>query len=352
MKAAIFYKITLAVLCCVFFCGCFGSEEVAERLWSEGKPYTKNLPQAYDQVYLKETSSAEVLAFIKRDKPDIELLSQSESVIASFGEKKGTKQFWMNMVAFDEEDFAATRKYFLAVDEKPWHLFAEGQKLRFDTELVFGKEQLSQPYSSENARQIAIIEQLLETFRSDILQIRQDSRVLDAAAMMINQTLERLLYIFDKSPGRAAWLNRRDGLEFDHPTLGWGKVRMVFDDDIVKMKVKIGRVGRYFKKQKDVIAMLWTEDIAVEFAEKRAWMRKIPLQKYTSHYDQDNIRWNKRLKELEITRPLDLEQLAQLNNTRYITVHYKPIQPYEGPDLWVFIDARTTDVITSYKDEP
>ena len=81
-------------------------------------------------------------------------------------------------------------------------------------------------------------------------------------------------------------------------------------------------------------------------------MRKIPLQKYTSHYDQDNIRWNKRLKELEITRPLDLEQLAQLNNTRYITVHYKPIQPYEGPDLRVFIDARTTDVITSYKDEP
>ena len=351
MKTAIFSKVTLTVICCVFLCGCFGIEEVGERLWSEGKPYTNQFPEAYNKVDLKETTSADVFTFIKRDKPDVELLSQSESVIASFGEKKGTKQFWMNMIAFDEEAFAATRKYFFAVDEKPWHLFAEGQKLRFDTEMVLGEEQLNEPYSNENARRIGILRQILEITRSDILQIRQDSVVLDQAAMMINQTIKRLLYVFDASPARAAWLDRLEGLEFDHPTLGWGKVRMVFDEDVVKLKIKIGRVARNFEKQKDVIAMLWSEDLAIQRAEPKAWLRKIPLRKYTSYYDEDNVRWNKRLEELQVTKPLELEQLAGIEDTKYITVHYKPIPPYEGPDLWVFIDAKTAKAIESYKDE-
>lgn len=341
----------LVVLFCVCFCGC-GIEEVLERRWPESKPYTNTLPQAYNRIDLKETHSAQVLAFIKRDKPDIELLSQSESVIASFGEKKNTKQLWINMVAFNEEDFSATRKYFLAVDEKPWHLFAEGQKLRFDTEMVFSQEQLTEPHTNENARRIAILQQILELFRSDILQISQDSRVLDSAAMMTNQTIERLLYIFDRSPARAAWLDRLDGLDFDHPTLGWGKVRMVFDKDIVKLKIKIGRVARNFSKQKDVVAMLWSEDLAIERTEKKARLKGIPLRKYTSYYDQDNIRWNRRLQELEIVRPLDADQLLFLRAIKYITVHYKPIPPYQGPDLWVFLDAKTTDGIMSYKDEP
>ena len=56
--------------------------------------------------------------------------------------------------------------------------------------------------------------------------------------------------------------------------------------------------------------------------------------------------------ELEIVRPLDSEKFAPLlYGTKYITVHYRPIPPYEGPDLWVFLNAKTTDVITSYKDE-
>ena len=353
MKTTIFCKIMLTSLCCVFFCGCFGSEEVIERVWFEDKPYTGDLPDAYDRVDLRETTSADVLTFIKREKPEIELLSQSESVVASFGEKKKTNQFWMTLVAFNEDNFTAERKYFLVVDEKPWHLLAKGQRLRFDTEMVFSAEQLDAPYSSENVRRIAILQQILEIGRADILQVRQDSQILDAAAMIINQTIERLLYIFDKSPARAAWLERRDGLEFDHPTMGWGKVRMVFDDDLVKVKVKVGRVARYFRKQKDVTAMLWTEEVAIECAEQRAWLRAIPLSKYTAYYDEDNVRWNKRLEELETTRPIETEELLQKLSvtTRYITVHYRPIAPYEGPELWVFVDAKTTDTITSYKDE-
>ena len=105
----------------------------------------------------------------------------------------------------------------------------------------------------------------------------------------------------------------------------------------------------YCKKHKDEIAMLWSEDLAIQRAEQKARLRRIPLRKYTSYYDEDNVRWNKRLGELQTTRPLDIEQLDWLEYTKYITVHYKPILPYEGPDLWVFIDAKTTKVIESYK---
>ena len=44
----------LMLLCCVFFCSCFGSEEVLERVWLEPKPYTACLPGAYDRVDIKE----------------------------------------------------------------------------------------------------------------------------------------------------------------------------------------------------------------------------------------------------------------------------------------------------------
>ena len=127
---------------------------------------------------------------------------------------------------------------------------------------------------------------------------------------------------------------------------------MVFDEDIVKLKIKIGRVARGFEKQKDVVAMLWSEDIAIEYAEQRAWARGLPLRKYTSHYDKYGARWIKRLQELETIRPAEMDKLLEeLGDKKLVTVHYKPIAPHEGPDLWVFIDAKTTDTITSYKDE-
>jgi hypothetical protein len=238
LKAISFLSIILTTAAGLFVSGC-GIEEPAERVWFEPKPYTNQLPEAYGKIQLNESTSADVLEIIKQYPQ--ELVSQSESVVACWAEKKKTYQFWLTMVAFEEEGFTATRKYFLAVDEKPWHIHAEGQKMRFDTEEVFDEETLSEAYTSENQKRIAILTKVLENIRDDIMQVRQDSRVLNTGGMMINQTFEGILYVLKQSPDLAERLNQPKGLEFDHLTMGKGWVKMVLEDKIVKLKIRIGR---------------------------------------------------------------------------------------------------------------
>jgi hypothetical protein len=206
----------------LFMCGCGMMEEPIERIKPESKPHTAQLPDAYHRIHLNKSTSADVLETIKQYKT--ELISQSESVVASWGEKKNTSQFWLTMAAFDEENFTVTRKYFLAVDEKPWHPFAEGQRLRFDTEMILDEATLSEPYPDENQKRIAIFTKALNNTRDDIAQIRQDSRVLNTGGAMTNQTMERILYVLKDSPALAARLDEPNGLDFDHPTLGNGRV--------------------------------------------------------------------------------------------------------------------------------
>jgi hypothetical protein len=242
LKACKFLVLTAAV----FFAGC-GIEEPIERIKKEPKPYTKQLPAAYNSIHIKQSSSAEVLETIKQYEK--ELVSQSESSVASWGEKKGTSQLWLTMAAFDEEDFTLTRKYFLAVDEKSWHLFAEGQKLRFDSEIVLDEQTLTEPYPNENEKRIAILQKALDNFRDDIMQLRQDSKVLDTGAMMTNQTLERIIYILKASPATAARLDDPNGLDFDHITLGKARAGLTLSDDIAKIKIRIGNVKKLWREE-------------------------------------------------------------------------------------------------------
>jgi len=247
LKVINFLLFGIIVPTVLFYGGCGIITEPLERVQPEPKPYTNQLPRAYDKIRLNQSTSADVLEAIKQYKQ--EQVSQSESVVASYGEKKKTYQFWLTMVAFDEEDFAATRKYFLAVDEKPWHIAAEGQKLRFDAEMILDEETISEAYTSENQKRIAILKKVLENTRGDITQIRQDSKIPDTGGMMINQTLERILYVLNQSPALAEKLDQPEGLEFDHPTMGKGRVGMKLEDKIVKVKIRIGRLWQIWKKE-------------------------------------------------------------------------------------------------------
>jgi hypothetical protein len=67
--------------------------------------------------------------------------------------------------------------------------------------------------------------------------------------MMINQTFERILYILKQSPALAERLDQPKGLEFDHLTMGKGWVKMVLDDRIVKLKIRIGRSKKDWQEE-------------------------------------------------------------------------------------------------------
>jgi hypothetical protein len=243
VKHICFLAAVLTSVASLFLSGC-GVQEIGERLWFEEPPYTNQQPEAYRAIEPKKSTSAEVLDMVK--KYDKELTSQSKSTVACWGEKKDSSQFWVTMVSFDEENYTVARKYFMAVDEKPVHLHNEGQNLRWDSDFVLDEKTLSEPYTSENERRISILKKIFEITRDDFVEVRQDSRVLNQAAMMSNQMFERILYVLKESPALAQRLSEPNGLDYQSMVFDKSRVGLYIDDvnNVVTTKVRIGDVKK------------------------------------------------------------------------------------------------------------
>ena len=213
----------------------------------------------FDRYYLtnlKQSNSADIIGAIATD--GTELMSQSQSVIASWKEEKKGYVFWFNMVAFDEEDLTAVRKYCAVFDEKAtqgiWFVFPI-QKFRFEAAVVLERAIVEEPYANENEKRIAVIKEVLSQFTADSDQLTADSRALNSSAMMVKQTLNCVLNKLGSSPALADKLDGLSGLQFDHMTLGKSRVRMLVEDDVVKLKIKIGSNLKNFHEHPDVLGM-------------------------------------------------------------------------------------------------
>lgn len=243
MKHRCLLAAVLTSIVTLFISGC-GIEEPLERMWFEDPPYTNQQPEAYRVIKVNKTTSAEVLEMVKHHYR--ELISQSESTVACWGEKKDTSQFWITMVSFDEEKSTVARKYFMAVDEKAWHLHNESQNLRFDSKIVMDKKVLSEPYTSENERRIAIFKKVIEITRDDFSEVKQDARVLNTGAMMSNQMFERIRYVLNESPALAARMAEPNGMDYKSLNFDKSRAALYIDDtnNVVTTKIRIGDVDR------------------------------------------------------------------------------------------------------------
>lgn len=204
----------------------------------------------FDRYYtttLKVSTSADVLAQIQNT--DDELLSQSESVVAAWGkEEHKDRTHWFNMVTFDENAMTAVRKYgFILEETNPgsWNR-APKPALRFDAELVLDENILNTAYANNNEKNIAIIRYVLEQFHGDAEELTFDSRTLRSSTIMVEQALKRVLNDLMLSPANAAYLARMEGVPFDHSTLGESRIRMLIEEDTVKLKIKCGK--RWWKR--------------------------------------------------------------------------------------------------------
>ncbi|MHC4418045.1 MAG: hypothetical protein ACYSU6_05600 [Planctomycetota bacterium] len=232
----------LASICLCALCGC----SLIEHLRPQGPPYDEDLPVAYDRTRIKTSTSSDVLAVIHR--PQYEALSQSKSVIASLGQKNDGYKTWFNMVAFDENALTARRKYFFLVDERGKALFGPKRTLKFNCQLVLESEVLDEPYADKNARQIAILKQVLNDFRKDLDQVAEDNKTLDICGMLVNQTMETVLRKLNSSPALASNLGEAKGLDFDHITLGSGRISMIgIMDDMVSVNINISSLTWTFE---------------------------------------------------------------------------------------------------------
>lgn len=231
-------KAAILVMCCLA-AGC----EAVGLFVPEGPPSNKQIYAQYRQTTLKESTSAEVLS--RFGTPKYALLSQSKSIAALAGTTKQGHKMWFNMVSFDENELIAKRKYYFISHERPKHLFVEPwEGLDFGCQMVLSKEILGEPYADENARRIAILKKVDADTRKDTSEVGADNATLNLGGMMAGQGMESLLTKLDASPALAARLSEPNGLEFDHINLDKGKLRMVIDDDIVTVKMRLGSFGK------------------------------------------------------------------------------------------------------------
>ncbi len=216
---------------------------------------SEKLNVSYYLTVLGETSSADVLNNIYNS--ESEIISQSQSVVASYGWDEKPEKAWSNMVAFDEESLTASRKYFLKSCDNPKKWFVLKEKLRFDGEVLMSPAILDEAYANANDRRIAVLKELRKNYYSDLMQMQNFNTKLINIGLLANQTLNVIITDLKANPDFAVTLENLEGMDFDHPTLGQGKAKMMIDDETgtVRLKIKIGTVIDTWLEQEDVKLM-------------------------------------------------------------------------------------------------
>jgi len=232
----------------MFLCVLSGCSLV-EYFRPEQPPYDSELAATYRATKLKESTSAAVLTMINR--PASEVLSQSKKVVASSGQKKNGSEIWLNLVAFDENKLTARRKYFFVVDEEPKVLsWSPKHSFLFKSEMVLAQALLDEPYASENARRIAVLQKVRENVQRDVEEVAADNKLVATCGMLINQALETVLRDLEETPSLASNLDKADGVAVHHITLGSGNISMNILGDTAIVEMKIGsRLSRFEAQQ-------------------------------------------------------------------------------------------------------
>ena len=240
-KRSFAFRFFILIFLC-WFCGC-SMIPTQCRMRSKTLLYDKELSAVYDQTKVKKSLTLDVLPRIEGLKD--ELLSQSESVVASLGQSKSGYKTWFTMVAFHEYELSVIRKYFFVVDERIEIRSKQG--LRFDCEVLPAKEELDNIHAAKGVKQIALLRGILDNLRKDAAELGggtdtagRDNQTLDISVMLIKQVFETILLKLDSFPVLAPKLSDPDGVEFNHLNFGRGKIQVTARDNIVVVKIRLG----------------------------------------------------------------------------------------------------------------
>jgi hypothetical protein len=221
-------------------------------------PYDEHLYEIYSQSQLRVSTVSDVKALGLAYQPENELISQSQSVIVSQGQKQKGTTVWLNMIAFDQNKQTANRKYIFIVNDKYDLLDQAKKNLSFDCAMVMEEADLAGPHANENAFRIALLKRILQKIRADINQVASDNKMLDICGMMVNQSFEAAQVKLNSSPAYASKLKKPAGMEFSHMSLDTGRIRLLFENakevneivkgDIVSIKLRLGKAAKKMAK--------------------------------------------------------------------------------------------------------
>ena len=134
--------------------------------------------------------------------------------------------------------FASDSSTCVGLSAVPW----EG--VHFGCQMVLSKELLDEPYANENARRMAILKQVEADTRKDTSEVGADNAMVSLCGMMAGQGMEAVLTKLNSSPALASRLSEQNGLEFEHISFDKGRLRMVIDNDVVTVRMRLGSFGK------------------------------------------------------------------------------------------------------------
>ncbi|MBP7050262.1 MAG: hypothetical protein KBE65_04535 [Phycisphaerae bacterium] len=238
---------------------------------SSKSPYAR-LATPYAITQLGRSTSLDVLnvahdpayPFI-RDKRARVLLTQGDTVVGYSGQTGNTRRTWLNLIAFDEFRMTARRKYFFCVDERARRapdnpkqaLFPARKGVLLDAEFIIDPEVLTTPYATEDAQRIEIVRWLADQFRRDLTTLvgnpknpAQGDQSVMLAGMMVSQIFQGVLAELGQSPGRARNLSDAQGVRFPHMSLREGHIRLLTQNDLGAVKIRVDLPMTAAKKKK------------------------------------------------------------------------------------------------------
>jgi hypothetical protein len=217
--------------------------------------YENELSAPYEQILVKRSIIHDAVPKIQRLNEEFaphvaqsELVSHSENVVVSLGQSKDGYKNWFNMVTFHQNELSVERKYFFFVNDKARNIEIKSSRgLRFDCEMVLGKEAFAGGEKSENARRISVLKYIRESFQKDIDELSdeddspdQENQMLEICRLLINQTFEVILRKLESSPIQATRLSQVGGVEFEHINFDKGKIQMFIRGDVATVNIRLG----------------------------------------------------------------------------------------------------------------
>jgi len=227
-----------------------GCRAVTERLAVRQKRvrYDQVLASAYNQIVVDKSLTLDVLPKLE-NRPG-EVVSQTESLIASVGQSPDTYRMWFTMVGFHEYKLSVVRKYFLLVDERIGGRAERG--LRFDCQMLIPKEIASGEFSSEADKQVSLLKAVRDTLLKDVSTLSggaeaaaQANKTLDLCGMILKQTFELVLVKLADSPVLVPQLASAEGVAFEHINFDKGLIRMVTQGQVVSVSIRLGAMRNW-----------------------------------------------------------------------------------------------------------
>jgi hypothetical protein len=212
----------------------------------EGPPSNAEIIGGYYRITLKISAAADTLDEITL--PEYEQLSQTKNVVAAAGQKKGGYKTWTKIVAFDENESTAKRKYLILEDEKPKTLFSSPNASAYiECQMVISKDVQDAPYANQTAKLIAVLKDLQKKTSKDIAEVSADNKIIKVCGGLLNQSLYTATSYLQASPSETAKLNSAEGVKFSHISLDQGVIHMGIDYDIVTVQIKLGSFTKKWK---------------------------------------------------------------------------------------------------------